>query len=292
MTRHTRKWREQQLDYISSLLNKYKVIGIGDLNNFPANLLHKLRKDLFNVEFKVTNKNILKFALEKTNNKDIENILPNQPILILSSDDAFNLYNKIKKNKARSKAKVGMTAPDDIVVPEGDTGLPPGPALSDLKKVGIKAQVKGSTIAITQDTTIAKAGDEITEDIVSTLSKLGIKPVELMLNVSGIKEDSVIYKTDVLDIDADEIYNDLVKGLQESIALGVEISYPTELTIKPMISKAEIQAKALEEKTSESESQESKKDSENKDDKESEEKDSKNSESSDSNKENKEENKQ
>ncbi len=246
MSKHLKAWRLKELGSITDLISKYQTIGIGDLNNFPSALLHKLRKNTPDIHFKVTNRNILKMALEKVNQKDMIEKLPNQPILILSNQNAFEIYSSIKKNKSRSKAKVGMLSPIDIVVPEGDTGLAPGPALSDLKKVGIKAQVKGATIHVTKDTVIAKEGDVINEDIVSILAKLDIKPVELILDVVFIKEDGIVYSKEVLDVDAETIYNNFIMAVRQAINLGVEAGYATDLTIEPMIIMAELRAKALE----------------------------------------------
>lgn len=243
--RHTKPWRESQTKEISQLIKNYKIVGIGDLNNFPAGLLARLKKNMVDAVFKVTSKSSLKRALEETNHKDMLEKLPNQPILILTNKNAFELYGQIKKNKARSKAKIGMISPVDIVIPAGDTGLPPGPALSDLKRVGIKAQVRGATIFVPNDTTIAKVGDIITSDIVSTLSKLDIKPVELMLDIVAVKEDNLIYSKDVLDVDAGTIINNIILAVRSGINLGVEVGYICEDTIEPMIVKAQLQAKAL-----------------------------------------------
>ncbi len=250
MAKHLKAWRLKELGIITDILKKYKTIGIGDLNNFPAALLHKLRKNTPQISFKVTNRNILRMALEKIGEKEIIEKLPNQPILVLSDNNAFDIYSSIKKNKARSKAKAGMISPIDIVISEGDTGLPPGPALSDLKKVGIKAQVKGATIHVTKDTVISKEGDVITEDVVNTLSKLDIKPVELILDVVLIKENGTIYSKEVLDVDSEEIYNNFIMAVRQAINLGVEVGYANSLTIEPMIIMAELKAKALEKEVS------------------------------------------
>lgn len=244
--RHTKSWRLSQHKEIKELISKYKVVGIGNLDGFPSALLQKLKKKLEDAVFKVTSKSVLTRALEDAGHKDILEKLPNQAILILTNKNAFDLYTAIKKSKAKSKAKIGMLSPIDIVVPEGDTGLPPGPALSDLKKVGIKAQVKGATIYVPKDTTIAKAGDIITSDIVSTLSKLDIKPVELILDVPLVKDEGLIYLKDVLDIDAEQIYSDIVSAVRAGINLGVEIAYPAKETIEIIITTAELKAKALE----------------------------------------------
>lgn len=242
---HTKTWRLAQYDEIGKLISQFKVIGIADLKDFPSNLLQKVKKNIEDATFKVTSKNVLKRVLESKGHKDIVEKLPNQPILILTNKNAFELYGAIKKSKARSKAKIGMISPIDIVVPAGDTGLPPGPALSDLKKVGIKAQVRGATIFVPDDTVITKAGDVINGDVVSTLSKLDIKPVELVLDVVLVKEDGMIYSKDVLDIDADTIIMQIATAARQAVALGVEIGYICKDTVEPMIAKAEREAKAL-----------------------------------------------
>ncbi len=242
---HTKSWRLAQYDEISKLVSQYKIIGVADLKDFPSNLLQKVKKNVVDATFKVTSKNVLKKVLEAKGHKDIVEKLPTQPILILTNKNAFELYAAIKKSKARSKAKIGMISPIDIIVSEGDTGLPPGPALSDLKKVGIKAQVRGATIFVPSDTVIAKAGSVINSDIVSTLSKLDIKPVELVLTVVLVKEDGMIYNKDVLDIDANTIIMQIATATRQAVGLGVEIGYICKDTVEPMIEKAEREAKAL-----------------------------------------------
>jgi large subunit ribosomal protein L10 len=243
---HTKSWRIEEHKRIKDLINQYDVVGIGDLENFPASLLQKLRKRVDDSVFKVTSKSVLLRVLEELGHKDIIDKLPNQAILILSNNDAFILYNKIKKGKAKTKAKVGWIAPEDIVVPAGDTGLPPGPALSELKKAGLKAQVKGPTISIAKDTLVTKAGEEITPEVVSVLSMLDIKPIELILDVPLIKEDGVIYLKEVLDVDSEQVYNNIVDALRAAINLGVEIVYPAKETIEPLIIKAQLCAQSLE----------------------------------------------
>lgn len=243
--KHIKSWRHAQFDEISKLISDYKIIGVGDLRDFPTNLLQKVKKNIDDAVFKVTSKSVLKRVLESKDHKDIIERLPAQPILILTNKNAFELYGAIKKSKARSKAKVGMISPIDIIVPEGDTGLPPGPALSDLKKVGIKAQVRGATIFVPNDTVIAKEGSVINGDIVSILSKLDIKPVELMLDVVLIKEDNMIYNKEVLDIDAEKIIMQIATAAKQATELGIKIGYICKDTIEPMIAKAEREAKAL-----------------------------------------------
>jgi len=97
-------------------------------------------------------------------------------------------YAKIKKNKGSSSAKAGMLAQDDIVIPAGDTGLPPGPALSDLKQAGLKTKIQGPTISIAEDKLVAKKGEAISAGVANALGKLNIKPIKIGLNLVACYE--------------------------------------------------------------------------------------------------------
>ena len=48
-----------------------------------------------------------------------------------------------------------MIAPENIVVPACDTGLPPGPALTTFKNAGVKVKM-GATISIAEDQVVTR----------------------------------------------------------------------------------------------------------------------------------------
>ena len=43
---HTRAWKEKELKDVASVIDRYEVIGVADLVNFPADLFQKMRKQL------------------------------------------------------------------------------------------------------------------------------------------------------------------------------------------------------------------------------------------------------
>ena len=89
--------------------------------------------------------------------KDIAEKASKSVAVIFTEMTPFRLYAFLKKNKGKAAAKEGQLAPNDIIVPAGDTGLPPGPALSDLKGAGLQVKIQGPTIEITEDKVVAKA---------------------------------------------------------------------------------------------------------------------------------------
>ncbi|HLD59083.1 MAG TPA: 50S ribosomal protein L10 [archaeon] len=259
MKRHILKWKQAQLVEIKNLVSKHKVIAIADLENFPAALFQVLRKKLKGkAVIKVSKTRVIKKALEEANLKapELLSLVSGSLAIIFTEMDSFELYGFLKRSKGSVSAKEGMLAPQDIMIPAGDTGLPPGPALSDLKAAGLNVRVQGATIAIAQDKIVAKKGEAISKPVAGVLSKLNIKPIKVGLNIIACYENSQLFKPEVLDIDSEQVFNDIVKAVRSAVNLSVEAVYPTKETIELIIAKAVLQAMAVEELAKQNEKKE------------------------------------
>lgn len=231
------KWKKKEVELITPLLAKYTVVGIGDLSGTPASLLQKLRKKLHGkAVVRVSKTRIIKKALANTKGKEALNgLLKDSCVLVLTDLDPFEVYSLIKRNRTKAFAKAGYIADDDIIVPAGDTGLPPGPALSDLKGAGLQIKIQGPTIAVTQDKVVTKKGEAVTPPVATVLSKLDIKPVKIGLKLVGVFEKGAILDAKILDIDVDKVIDDFARAhtMALNLAFNAEIfnSYTTPLLI-------------------------------------------------------------
>ncbi len=138
-----------------------------------------------------------------------------------------------------------MSAKEDIIVPAGDTGLPPGPDLTSLKNAGIKVKLQGSSIKIAEDSVIVKAGEPVTENAAKALAKLDIKSVEIGLKITGAVEGNELFEASVLDIDTDQTLADLIKAFNNTLNLSVEIAFPTKQNITILVAKSYKSAKEV-----------------------------------------------
>ena len=248
MTKHTKKWKEAQKQELQELADKHPVIAIASIKNFPGALAKELRKKLQGkAVIKVSKTRVIEKALKmsKTETKELEQHVKGSIAIIFSEMNPFELYAFLKKNKVNMPAKTGMTVTEDVIVPAGDTGLPPGPALSDLKTAGLKTVMQGPTISIAEDKVVAKKGETITAAISSALSKLGIKPVKVGLNVIACLEKGQVFPSNVLDIDAEKMAKEFANAARNAFNLAIEAGYFTKETIKSLIAKASRQAKAI-----------------------------------------------
>ncbi len=215
---------------LADMIKKHRVIGIIDIKGLPSDPFQKIRKELRDVAFiKVEKKSIIERALKAAGKPNLEKLMEldvEMPAILLSNDNPFKLFKLIKKRRTPTFAKAGDKAEREIVVPAGPTDLPPGPIISDLKSVGIKASIQGQNIVVMEDCKLLDAGDVINEKVANVLMKLGIKASSIGLKLVGAWEDGVVYTQDVLDVDASEYENNIITAVQHAFNLAYNADYP------------------------------------------------------------------
>ncbi len=236
---------------ILELSKKYPIIGVLNMHSLPAAQYARMRGKLRqNVEMLMTKKSLILLALEKLKEtkkgiETLEKYLPKMPALIFTKDNPFALFKTIKKNKSKAPAKAGQLAPFDIIVPAGPTPFAPGPVLSELAQLGIKAGVEGGKVAVKQDCTVCKQGQAIKPALASMLARLGIEPMEIGLDLVAVYEAGMIYPKTVLDIDEVKFMSDITTAASWAFNLAMESCYASKDTVEPLLQKAFREAKAV-----------------------------------------------
>lgn len=241
--------KKKILKELKKELPNWSVIGIIDMYKLPARQLFQIKQKLLGkAVIRMVKKRILKRALDQTDMKNIdslENFIQGSSSLLLSNQDPFKLARIIEQSKSPASAKPGDTAPRDIEVKSGPTPLQAGPVIGEFKKAKIPATVKEGKIAVAKDTVVAREGEEIPEEVTGILSKLGIEPMEIGLNLVAAWEDGTVYKRDVLFIPQEKYLGALTKACQQTLNLTVNTNYPTPQNIDILLSKASREARSL-----------------------------------------------
>ncbi len=221
---------------LADLIKKYRVVGIIDIYGLPSDPFQQIRKELRGKAIiKVEKKSILERAIRGANKSNLEKLLElevKMPAILLTDDNPFRLFKLLKKKRTPTFAKPGERAEREIVVPAGPTGLPPGPIISDLKSVGIKASIQGQDIVVQEDCKLLDPGDVIDEKVANVLMKLGIKASSIGLKLVGAWEDGVVYTQDVLDVSAEEYENDIIEAVQKAFNLAYNTDYPAREVVE------------------------------------------------------------
>jgi large subunit ribosomal protein L10 len=247
MTSHTRPWKEAQLERLKKLASEYPVVAVADINMYPAALFQQVRKKLHGRAVVVVSKTrVLKKALsESKNTESLIEFAEKNCAVIFTDLNPFELFAFLKKNKGKVSAKEGAIAEDDIMIPAGDTGLPPGPALSDLKGAGLKVAVQGATISVIQDKVVTKAGEPISLAVAGTLSKLNIKPFKVGLKLISALEEGQVYGAEVLNIDVEQVFSNFCNAHRHAFNLAFNAEIFNSATTELLLSNAFLNAKSV-----------------------------------------------
>ncbi len=227
----------------------YKVIALVKMSNVRSMQLMQIRKILANDAKIIMVKNRLAVkALLEAGVKGVDKLikeLEGQNLLIFTNMNPFKLQILLDKNKVYLPAKGGDVASEDIVVPAGNTGLAPGPILSEFREVKIPTKIEEGTVWIAKDTVVAKAGEIISMKLASILSKLGIKPIKAGISIYIVLEDGLIYTSNDLKLNIEEYRKSIEEAYSNAIILAVNSAYPTKESIGIIIAKAYTNALAL-----------------------------------------------
>jgi large subunit ribosomal protein L10 len=236
--------KTQEVDRIAKLLKGAKIIAIVDLKSLPARQYQKIKKALAGrATFVVAKNSIMKRAFEKAKvGKELSAKMTGPSGIIVTEMNPFELYKIVKKNSGKAAAKPGQIAPFDIIVPAGETNIPPGPGLSELKLGKIDARIAGGKVVVGKDSTVAKKGEKILGPVAKALSKLDITPFEVRMRIPAVLESGMLYPESVLDIDDVKFMSDLRGASSAAFSLSVQIAYTTPGNISMLLGKAHNEA--------------------------------------------------
>jgi len=270
--------KARQVEEIKKLLSQYRVIGIASLEKVRAAQLQELKRKLEKeVVMKVFKNTLVKRAIDELGDpklKKLEEYLTGPNIFLFTNMNPFKLSILLEKNKVRAVAKAGDKASFDVVVPAGNTGLSPGPVISQFSTVGIPTRIESGSVWVNKDTLVCRKGEVISLQLANILSKLGIKAVEIGLSLKVVYDDGYIITEEDLAVDLDEIRKSieeahsyafnlsinaaipipenigllLQKAHQEAYFLAVNAAIPTKETMGDLLRKAHAEALALSQK--------------------------------------------
>jgi len=243
------QWKLDAVNKLVSSIDGSSMIGLVDIEGVGARQLQGIRDSLRGSAVIHMARNTLMIrALENSDKKGIKKLVEyvTGPIaFIFSNEDPFALSKFLSDNKAAAPAKGGQISPKDIIIPAMNTGVAPGPFISELAALKIPSRVKTGVIHITDDSVAVKAGDTVSYAMAQMLSRLGIEPMELQLKLIAAYTDGNVLTAESLDIDIESLFNEVILGHQYAVNLSVNACIPTPDTIPLIIVKANTEAKSL-----------------------------------------------
>ncbi len=240
------EWKREEVDAIVDVVERYDSVGVVDITGIPSRQLQDMRRNLHGMaQLRVSRNTLLERALDEAGLGELTEYVSGQVGLIGTNDNPFGLYRELEASKTSAPINAGETAPNDIVVPEGDTGVDPGPFVGELQSVGANARIEGGSIQVMEDSTVLEAGGEVSNDLANVLGELGIEPKEVGLDLRAVQADGVLFEPDELELDVEAYEDDIAASVARATNLSVNAVFPTAATAATILGKAQGEAKSL-----------------------------------------------
>ncbi|QLG62636.1 50S ribosomal protein L10 [Halorarum salinum] len=242
------QWKREEVEELSEFLERYSSVGVVGVTGIPSRQLQAMRRDLHGkAELRMSRNTLSTRALEEVDDglEELADYVAGEVGLIGTNDNPFGLYKQLEASKTPAPINAGEVTPNDIVIPEGDTGVDPGPFVGELQQAGADARIQEGSIQVLSDSTVLEAGEVVDDTLANVLSELGIEPKEVGLDLKAVYSEGVLFEPDELAIDVDEYRADVQSAAAAARNLSVNAAYPTDRTAGALLGKAAGEAKAV-----------------------------------------------
>ncbi|HHN81440.1 MAG TPA: 50S ribosomal protein L10, partial [Methanomicrobia archaeon] len=236
---HVAAWKKEEVEMLSALLQSYPVIGIVDISGIAAKQLQSMRREFHgNVQIRIARNTLLRFALQESDDEALRSLasyVQGGASLALSTLNPFVLYKKFEKGKTSAPAKGGEVAPNDVMIPKGDTGFPPGPLVGEMQRIGIPAAIESGKIVVKKDHVVVKEGEVIKPEVAEILKKLEIEPLEVGLNLFAAYENGFVFEARDLAIDESAVRDQFEDAYRSAFNLAINAAITTNDTTSMLV---------------------------------------------------------
>ncbi|MFO7834456.1 MAG: 50S ribosomal protein L10 [Halohasta sp.] len=242
------QWKQDEVDELVEFISGYQSIGVVGVEGIPSRQLQAMRRDLHgSAAVRMSRNTLVTRALDEADEglEELTEFVAGQVALIGTNDNPFALFKQLEASKTPAPINAGEVAPNDIVIPEGDTGVDPGPFVGELQQAGADARIQEGSIQVLSDSTVLDEGEVVDQQLAGVLTELGIEPKEVGLDLKRVYSEGVLFAPEELEIDVEEYRADIQSAAAAARNLSVNAVYPTTQTAPSLIAKATGEAKSV-----------------------------------------------
>ncbi len=177
------KKKAQMYQLLQDLPKKYNVTALVRMEKVRASQLLPLRKklqgegEIVSIKDKIAQKAFEKLDIPGI--KKLKEKLTGQCLFMFTNMSPFKLNVLLGKNKIMLTARGGDIAGVDVVVPPKNTGIAPGPMLTEFKENKIPTKIDQGTIWILKETTPVKKGEAISTKLAGSWNSFKLSIIRI-----------------------------------------------------------------------------------------------------------------
>merc|ERR1712226_60365 len=130
--------------------------------------------------------------------------------LIFSDESYMDLREKVEAEVVKQPARTGVTAPCDVVIPAGPTGIEVG-KIDLFHKLNISCKTVRSAIEVVKPVKIITKGEKVGEGATQMCKLLQIVPFEYAIEFLAVYVDGVIFDQVILGMNLEDVVASFTK---------------------------------------------------------------------------------
>jgi large subunit ribosomal protein LP0 len=234
--------RERKMDYgmkLRGMLEEYDKLLVMTVDNVGSRQLGIMRKRFRGRARFLFGKNtmirkvIREYVKETSNGRlmALMDLVRGNSGFVFTKGDIASLRKALIEDKVQCAAKAGSTAPDDVFVEAGPTGMEPTQT-TFFQSMNIPTRINKGQIDISERVHLMKKDSKIGLSEAQLLSQLNVRPFYYGVKVVSVYDNGDCYDAAVLDLTDEDIASFFYNGLRRVAALSFTIDYPN-ITMVP-----------------------------------------------------------
>lgn len=241
--------KAQKVEFVKKVqaeAKKYKVAAIMPYEALPDRLVQKIRNQLKpDTKFVTGRKSLLMKITDTPALKQLQPHINGSVALILSNKDPMELYTLISSNKLRLLAKPNQVAPEEIYIESGETSIPPGQGVTDMKAAGIDVKIDKGKVVISRSKVLVPKGAKISVAITKALKMLDIAPFEAKGQLKVLVDDGLLFTEAVFKVNTQFVQEQLTRDFRSAYELSLAMNFVTRYNVSEFIRRAFVSALAV-----------------------------------------------
>ena len=230
--------KAEYFDTFKNMLSTYSKLFIVEIDNVGSKQLQDSRKTLRGKAEVLMGKNtmmrkVLKEYCEENPGSPCEQLIAccrGNIGFVFTNGDLGEVREVLEANTRPAPAKVGASAPNDVIVPKGPTGCDPGQT-GFFQTLQIATKITRGQIEMVNDTHLISAGDKVTASQAALLQKLDICPFSYGMVLKSVYDNGSLFDAKVLEITDDVLAGQFCEALGVLASISLAAGYPTQASV-------------------------------------------------------------
>jgi len=225
----------KKLEYmkkLTALMEEYPRIVLVTCDNNGSKHMQNIRRGLRGRAVLLMGKNTLMrkaIKMAKEQHPEWQELLPEiwgNIGLVFTHEQLGNLKEKLLESRVPALAKVGLVAPQDVLLPAQVTTLEPTKT-NFFAALDIATKITRGCVEILADVKLCTEGRKVGSSEAALLQMLDMKPFTYGLKLVSCYDEGNVYPAELLKCTTADVYAAFAKGVGQVAALSLAVGYPT-----------------------------------------------------------------